>query len=158
MVSLYVKRLLIGCEHMIGRCHLQASKVRRDDDDRRPVWRYAETGSIVGLGTIIGSSTNDRFLSCAVDWRIWAALNLHDKLVCISRLEIIVCLWMIGMVFQTFSIAHWLCRVSTEDHSLALQHDVMRGKPYSQIMWFHSQIIRVLTPSIVAINSVERSR
>ena len=36
MVSLYVKRLSIGCERVIGRCHLQASKVRRDDDDRRP--------------------------------------------------------------------------------------------------------------------------
>ena len=32
MVSFYVKRLSIGCERVIGRCHLQASKVRRDDD------------------------------------------------------------------------------------------------------------------------------
>ena len=37
MVSLYVKRLPIGCERVIERCHLQESKVRRDDDDRRPV-------------------------------------------------------------------------------------------------------------------------
>ena len=38
MAFLYVKWLSIGCERVIGRCHLQASKVRRDDDDRRPVW------------------------------------------------------------------------------------------------------------------------
>ena len=38
MVSLYVEQLSIGCERVIGRSHLQVSEVRRDDDDRRPVW------------------------------------------------------------------------------------------------------------------------
>ena len=37
MVSLYVERLSIGCERVIGRSHLQVSKVRRDDDAQRRV-------------------------------------------------------------------------------------------------------------------------
>ena len=45
MVSLYVERLSIGCERVIGRSHLQVSKVRRDDDDRRPVWGMRRDGS-----------------------------------------------------------------------------------------------------------------
>ena len=34
----YATRLSIGCKCVIGCCPLQASKVRRFDDERRPVW------------------------------------------------------------------------------------------------------------------------
>ena len=34
-------------------------------------------------------------------WRIWAALNLHNNLVCLSHLENIVYRWVIGVPFQT---------------------------------------------------------
>ena len=60
---------------------------------------------------------------------------------------------------------------STEDQSLALPRDALRGKPYSQIMWFEPDdcsrvainvvsftINSVLHPWIVATNSVEKSR
>ena len=37
-------------------------------------------------------------------WPIWAALNLHNNLVCLSRLENIVYRWVIGVPFQTVYI------------------------------------------------------
>ena len=61
--------------------------------------------------------------------------------------------------------------VSIDDQSLTLPHDALHGKPFSQIMWFEPDdcsrvainvvsfaINSVLTPSIVAINSVGKSR
>ena len=76
-------------------------------------------------------------------WRIWAARSKFNSYAC----------------------------VSIEDQSLALPHDALHGKPYSQKMWFEPDdcsrvahnvvsfaINSVLTPSIVAINSVEKPR
>ena len=129
MVSLYVERLSIGCERVIGRSHLQVSKVRRDDDDRRPVWCFAETGPIVGIGADSGSSTNPRFLYSNLA-HLGGVESAQQSCLLIASGEHLY-RWVIGVSFQTVSNTHWLC-----NQSLTLPHEVLHGKPYSQITWF----------------------